>query len=263
MKKYLFLTGVMAAAVLSGTSAMAQLSYQNGDMLAAFGKSGNSTDVVVDLGSIAQFQVAGASQINFSGVSSALTSVFGGTSGLYWAAFGVNDTSGGTGTYNPAVTQSDPNTVWATFARSNPGIQTAAPFVSGNSGNQNNALGDIQTIAYLAANPSFANNLSPNIASVSSSSQLNGFTPQMLNGDNVGNLSGDWALNMLNNNSGTSDLYQSNPNNVSTAKQQYLGNFVLDGAGNFSFNPAPVPEPSTLALIGGGLMGLLFFRRRK
>lgn len=253
MKKYTILTGVMAAAVLCGTDALAQLSYSNGDMLAAFGKAGSSVDVVVDLGSIVQFQRANTPTINFAGVSAALNSTFGGTTGLYWAVFGINDTSGNSGAFNASVTQADPNTIWDSLARPNGG----APNVGGSSASQNNALGDIQTIAFLAANPSFSTTISPNIAAVSSAPELAGFTPQMANG---GNLNGDWPINMLNSGPGVSDVYQSDPGSPFLNQQTYLGNAVLDPSGNFSFNP--VPEPTTFAMIGSGALALLVIRRR-
>jgi len=120
MKKTILLSGVVAAAVLSGTSAMAQISYANGDLLAAFGKSGSSVDLVVDLGSISQYQSKNASTINLSSISTALTSVFGGTSGVYWATFGVNDTSGASGAYDATVTQADANTIWTSMPGSGP-----------------------------------------------------------------------------------------------------------------------------------------------
>ena len=258
MKKHLYLTAALAAAVLSGPSAMAQITYHNGDMLAAFGKAGSTVDVVVDLGSISQFQQAGAATINFAGVSSALTTTFGSTTGLYWAVFGANDTT--SAPFDASVTQADPNTIWATMARSNPNVQTVAQAVSGNSGSQNNALGDIQIIGFLAAGSGIT--LAPNIVSASSDAQWNGFTPQMTSAST--SLNGDWSYNMLNvGGAGTADLYQSDPSSSVAAKMNYLGNFTLGSGGNFAFNAAPVPEPTTVALLGGGLVSLLAFRRRK
>jgi hypothetical protein len=42
-----------------------------------------------------------------------------------------------------------------------------------------------------------------------------------------------------------------------------LNSTYMGGLDNFSITPAPVPEPTTLALAGMGGLGLLLFRRRK
>ena len=247
----------MAAAVLSGTDAMAQLSYQNGDMIAAFGKAGSTVDVIVDLGSIAQFQHASGSSINYTNISSALSSVFGGTTGLYWSVFGINDT--GVVTYNTSVTQADRNTVWGTIARLNNSVQTDVPDASGVSASQRLALLDIRGIVNLAIGSGTA--VSPNIVTVSTATELNGFTPLMVPGGSLqGNLGGDWSYNMLNTGANTSDLYQSDPGTFGTP-QTFLGSLALSSAGVLTFNP--VPEPSTWAMMAGGCMSLLLFRRRK
>ena len=55
MKKNAILSGAVAAVALCAMDASAQLNYQNGDLLVAFG-NGGATDVVVDLGAISNFQ---------------------------------------------------------------------------------------------------------------------------------------------------------------------------------------------------------------
>ena len=49
--------GLMAITTLCGVSAMGQISYQNGDMLAGFRDTvpARNTDLIVDLGSISAF----------------------------------------------------------------------------------------------------------------------------------------------------------------------------------------------------------------
>jgi hypothetical protein len=254
MKKYKILYGVLAAAALCGVDATAQINYQNGDLLAGF-RNGGSTEIIMDLGSISLFQQAGAAPFSFNGVSSALTGQFGSLSSVTWSVFGVNDTS--QSIFNHSVTQTDANTMWTTKARINPAIQTSAPFVGGNSSQQLLAVGDVQTIGGLTSTstPGVAQ-ISLNIVSVATS--LGGYSSLMGNPYN-GNLQGDWGYNIENTGPGASDLYQSDPGNPFTQKGSYRGDFVLGPSGTLTFNP--VPEPSTWALLGTGLLTLLGARR--
>jgi hypothetical protein len=261
MKKNKIISGVVATAALCAVNASAQITYHNGDMLAGFG-NGGSKDVIVDLGSISQFQQTGASPISFSGVSSALTTVFGAGYNLntvYWSVFGANDTT--SPPYDSSVSQSDPYTIWNTLARSNPNLQTSPPLVAGSSAVQSATAGDIiNTIGGLTspseAGPGQIVNVSLDIVSVNTS--LGGYSDLMNNPYN-GNFQGDWTYNIQNTGAGTSDLYQSNPGNHFTQHASYLGDVVLDPSGNLTFNSAP--EPSTWAMLGTGLMSLLVFNR--
>lgn len=258
MKKYKFLSAALAAAVLSGISAMAQFNYQNGDLIAAFG-NGGSTDVIVNLGSISQFQNAGSSPLSYN-LNSVLTSQFGSVSGsIYWSVFGVNDTT--LGASDSSVTQTDANTMWNTLGRSNPANKTVTPFVGGNSTQQEAAVGDIETIGNLTipgnAGPGQIVDYAAGIELVNIS--LGGYSP-MMNSPYSGNFQGDWTYNILNNGAGTSDLYQSNPGNHLSQRANYLGTLNLSPGGTLTFSP--VPEPSTWMMIGSGTLALLALRRR-
>ena len=255
MKTNIILSGVVAAVALGAMDASAQFNYHNGDLLAAFG-NGGSTDVIVDLGAISNFQPANW-VANSWNLNSVLTATFGSvSSSVYWSVFGVNDTSSGG---NPAVTQGDPNTIWSTLARSNPTHKTTTPLILGNSTAFQLPLGDIQSIANLTspglAAPGLIVNDGVGIELVSTS--LGGYSTMMTGAYN-GNLQGDWSYNMLNNGVGVSDLYQSDPNNT---RATYLGNFSLDSTGMLAFTPTP--EPSTWAMLGSGALALLAIRRRK
>ncbi len=257
MKTTKILMGAIASAVLCGTSAMAQISYQNGDLLAGF-RNGGTTELIVDLGSIANFQAGltgGTYNAAFAGVSAAITSTFGSTAGVYWSVFGVNDTS--TSPNNGAVTQADANTVWTSLARSNPSIQTAAPHVGGNSSSQALAVGAIGSIGGIAGSTTpGVISLSAGIATVNTT--LGGYQANMAD-PFAGNLGGNWGYNIENLGAGTSDFYQSDPGNHYVNKGVDLGNFTLNSSGVFSFSS--VPEPSTWAMIGTGALSLLAFRR--
>jgi len=254
MKKHIFLSGAVAAVALGAMNAPAQFNYQNGDMIAAFG-NGGSTDVIIDLGSIAQFQTFNYATYSWD-LSNVLTNNLGSVNGnVYWSVFGVNDTS--ISPSNGSVSQSDPNTVWVTLGRANPAVQTHAPQV-GSSALQQLAVGDIETIASLTnpsqAGPGMIADYAPGIELVNTS--LGGYSP-MMTGAFSGNFQGDWSYNILNSGAGVSDLYQSDPTAVRAA---YLGNFTLDSSGLLSFNE--VPEPSAWTMLGSGFLALYAIRRR-
>jgi hypothetical protein len=263
MKKYKFLTAAMAAAALSGVSALAQFNYQNGDLIAAFG-NGGTTDVIVNLGTLSNFTFGSPNTWNLNSV---LDATFGSTSGVYWAVFGVNNTS--QPGYDPLVTQTSPYTVWSTLAENPAGTQNVTPPVSGDVSSQHAAANQIVSILNFTS-PGEAGagqivDYSPGIEQVATS--LGGFSSLMNNagaGYN-GNLAGTWSYNMLNTGPGTSDFYQNDPptfyNQVSSTPATYLGNFALDGSGDLAFNP--VPEPSSWVMMGSGMLALFAIRRRK
>ena len=198
--------------------------------------------------------------MNAGGRTVVLTSVFGSVnSGIYWAAFGVNDQ---TIPFNGSVTQADANTVWTTLARSNSGVPTHAPYVAGNSAQQQLALGDIQVIGNLTtpgqASPGLIVDLAPGIERVTNN--IGGFTSMMIS-PNSGNLNGDWTYNIMNNGVGVSDLYQSDPGNHLTQHASLLGSFSLGSDGVLTFSPTP--EPSTWAMLGSGMSMLTLLARRR
>jgi hypothetical protein len=254
MKKNKILLGVMAAAALCGMDAMAQISYQNGDLLAGFRKGG-SPDVILDLGSISLYQQFGATpgypagfQVN-ANLSTALQNTFGTLSTMQWSIFGVND--GGT-----ALTgQSDANTVWSSKRRNNAGIQSSAPFGNPSSDSQALAVGDIKAIGNNTGSGSTGvNDLAPGIVSVDAT--VANYTPDMGSPYN-GDFEGTYSYNIERTGTGVLDLYEVNPNSPG----QYLGNFSLSSGGDLTFNP--VPEPSTWAMLGTGLLTLVAIRRNR
>jgi hypothetical protein len=258
MNKKIILSGAVAALVLGTMDASAQFNYQNGDLIAAFG-NGGSTDVLVNLGLISTYQQQGIPPFSVN-LNSVLTSVFGSVnSSIYWAVFGVNDGGGSGGGGAPGISQGDPNTIWTTLGRLNPGHQTTAPLIQGGSSQFQLPLTDIESIGNVTspsqASPGLIVDVSPGVEEVSTS--VGNFTPMMTNPYN-GNFQGDWYYNVLNHGAGVSDFYQNDP---SLSRASYLGNFALDPTGNLTFNP--VPEPSTWAMAGSGFLLLLALRRRR
>ncbi len=262
MKKNKILLGVVASVALCGMDATAQINYQNGDLLAGFrsGSGPGVTDVIVDLGSISLYQqkenTAGypSFQVN-ANLSSALTSTFGGVSDVTWSIFGVNDTSLGS---TALAGQSDANTIWSSKRRNNSSIQSSAPFGDPSSDSQEHAVVDIEGIGGNTspggASPGLIVNLAPGIVSLDSS--VASYSPEMSGAFN-GNINGDYSYNIERTGSGVLDLYEVNPD----SQGLYLGNFSLDPGGDLTFSP--VPEPSTWAMLGTGLMTLIAIRRSR
>ena len=119
MKITSIIKAALVAAAFYGAVASAQTyTYNPGDLLAAFRQTG-SPDLIVDLGSVSQFQQPnGTSPVNLTGVSSALASTYGSLNGLYWSVFTYVGTTSSLGSAN---------TLWLSDPRSDVNIQTAAP----------------------------------------------------------------------------------------------------------------------------------------
>jgi hypothetical protein len=247
MKNNQIMTGFVALSALCAVTASAQVSYNNGDLLIGF-RNGGTNDVVADLGPISNFQVAQAAPVTYS-LGSSLTTVFGGVAGVRWSVFGVNDTT--SFPFNGSVSQSSPYTLWTSSARGNAAVQSSAPFVA-SAPSQNLVLNDIATIASstVAGSGSPITALATGVDVIINTTGF-GYSPSI---GTDGNFNGDYRYNIENTGAGTSDLYQSNPGNRFSQQADYLGNFVLDSAGNVTFNA--VPEPSAYALVTSGLVAL-------
>jgi PEP-CTERM motif len=247
MKKNKIILGVVAAASLCGADAMAQITYHNGDMLAGFRTQGGSTDVIVDLGSISLYQnLNGISFTPNSGVASALTSTFGGSmANVNWSVFGFNDT--GVNPHDTSVTQGNRYTIWTT----SPGADTTDALFD----STHQVTTDMSQIIGTISGGTGAG---AGIVDVPSSA--GGLTYQMQSWDGSnpgeGNFAGDW-LGVELKGSGNLSLYQFEPG----SQGSLLGSFNLSSGGDLAFNP--VPEPSTWAMLGTGLMTLIAIRRSR
>lgn len=255
MKKYKILTAALAAAVIGGSTAMAQLNYQNGDLILAFGKSGDN-DLLVNLGSLANYQAFPASYS--VDLSAAITSTFGSMTGVKWALFGVNDLNS-----SPlsGISQGDANTVWlsSTMAtRAVPGQDTSDAFLV-------TPFNQIVTMMNSdLADSSLASITTPSgavgAATVANSVQ-DGYSSQNISyPGQAGMLDGTWVYNIMKTGAGTEYLLQNDAYN--TGNNALLeANFTLSSAGVLSVTT--VPEPTTWAMVGSGMLALLAIRRRK
>jgi hypothetical protein len=258
MKKYMLAT-VLVAAALGEVAIQAQtFTYNSGDLLAAFRKSG-SPDLVVDLGSVSQYQQAAASgsgTYTFN-LGTDLTSTFGSLDSIYWSVFTFDKT----GTYAPV------NTLWMSDPRSDASVQNDPP-TTGTSSAQNLVIGQLGAIAdALSANygtiidnqviqlpsdlgASTGGDPASYTTALGASLDFNGTYGQAFE-----NVSSAAAASV-------SDLFQEHPSplhNPGTGTE--LGTVTLDAAGTLTVQS--VPEPSTWAMLGSGLIGLMAFRRMK
>lgn len=253
MKKTNILLSALAVFTLGEVAVQAQTyNYQAGDLLAAFRKSGSSYDLIVDLGSASSFQSGSSLSLD---LSSELTSVFGSasTSGIYWSVFGyVNTTGSSLGAQN---------TLFVTDPRSDLSTQND-PNSSMTSSGQGQVVSKMVAIANGATSGS-AVILANQIVEVPVGLNVGGNPVSYTVGvGSLGDFNGTWAPSVENTTTGSttaSDLFQQTPGAANNGT--YLGVFTLNAAGTLAFNV--VPEPSTWAMMGSGVVALLALRRRK
>jgi len=263
MKKSKLIKLAMVAVLFHGVTASAQTyNYAPGDLLAAFGRSGSSQDVIVDLGSAFLYQNATGS-FNIAGVNSALlTTALGSLDGVYWTVFGsVNTTGSALGAQN---------TIFVSQARADVNIAND-PNSSLTFSGQGQVISKMTAIAHGAAS-GYATVLDNQIVSVANTLNIGGDPVSFTVG--VGSLfdyNGTWSPNVKNQTpigfsagsvSSVSDLFQQNPGAANVGN--YLGNFQLNPDGTLTFNSVtPVPEPSTWAMFGAGLLTLVGINRSR
>jgi hypothetical protein len=255
MKIINIIRATMATAAFYGAVASAQTyAYNPGDLLAAFRQTG-SPDLIVDLGSVSQFQQPnGTSPVNLTGVSSALASTYGSLNGLNWSVFTYVGTTSSLGSAN---------TLWLSDPRSDVNIQTAAPR-SASFNSQGYVIGEMSAIVDVTK-LGFATIIADQAVQLSSGLNEGGdpisYTVGVgTYGDFNGTLRGsveNYTGASFVSGSSVSDLYQQNPGTANLGT--YLGDFSLESSGSFTFNP--VPEPSTWAMLGAGMMTLFAIRR--
>jgi hypothetical protein len=268
MKSYKLAILTAAAGFLWSLNAPAQIfTYNNGDLLLGFRTPSGTSDLVVDIGSASLYANA-TGPITISGnyfTSSQLTDAGLSLNNLDFSVFGdISPAHPGLGTVN---------TLWVTDPQLNNVIE-ATPWTPQTSAQQAITRSQMESIAYGATYTSYGEGASADntISAVIVPSSLNlggeGALSYTTGIGSHGNFAGDFGSN---NNieqdttatftSGTdpvrTDLFEMTPGSGAT----YLGYFELDPNGTLTFDPQPVPEPTTLAAFGMGLIGLAGWRR--
>jgi hypothetical protein len=264
MKHYkLAVLSAVAAGSFAGMNAPAAFNYTQGDLLLSFRTPGSGNDMVVDIGSAANLVAAatsGGGSTLISGTyytGSQFTASGLNFNNLYYSVFG--DTSG--------------NTLWAT---------AGSTLFEHSSGSQITPGGVFEAIAtgagdYPGFYPANAANSSsvtimPNGFNVGGGSDLSytqGIVDQNGNAtfsyfpiSNEANTSAGFATSGL---FAAVNLYRLDPHSGSTTPGTQLGYFNLSPNGDMTFNlgVAPVPEPTTLAMFGTGMLALTAILRMK
>jgi hypothetical protein len=209
----------------------------------------------VDLGSIANFQ-SPASGSTFN-LGSALANNFGSANGLFWSVF----TFDGNGTYAPV------NTLFMSAPRADVTVPNSPP-TTGTASQQNLVTGQLGAIAdALSATYGtiVANQVIqlPNGLGSSNGGDPASYTTALGTSLDFNGTYSQSFENLSSTSATVSDLFQENPSPLhNPGAGVYLGSFTLAGDGSsLAFSPSPVPEPTTLAMIGTGLFSLVAFRR--
>jgi len=263
-KKLAILTA--AAGFLWSLNATAQtFNYNNGDLLLGLRTPGGTSDLIVDIGAASLYSGA-TSPITVSGtyytgfqLADAGLSV----NNLYFSVFG-DIAPGYPGTAN---------TLWVTAPQTANNIQ-ATPWAAQSSQQQALTRSQIESIAFGAIYTSFgeATSADNTASAVVVPSSLNlageGALSYTVGIGASGNFAGNFGSNKdieqdtaANFSSGSvpvrTDLFKMVPGSSGS----YLGFFELNPNGTLTFNPGAVPEPTTWAVFGMGLMGLAGWRK--
>lgn len=293
-------TKTLLSAIGLGVSLFAQVpakavnpNYAAGDLVLAFQQEGGANTVYVSLGSATTYRGADtgvdvANIINIININAQLTAAFGAnwatSANLYAGLSGVASTSTGT-----ALNAGDPGrTLYVSAARADAGTvgeaNSAGWEIGSNSDMTFGANGMVAQNSVLADAAGTNGYTTAAVVSPTSVSQIDNQNPflgagvqgtafQVFDGgvQQVGTAGSFGTYGPVANVEFALDLYriQARDDIAGQVGQgqgvrtgSYEGTIVLDASGNVSFVSA-VPEPTTCALLAGGLTVLMTFRRRR
>ena len=262
-KKIAIFAATVAGSCLSWNASAQTFAYNAGDLLLGFRSSGSSSNVVVDIGAASTYLNATSAFTVSAFTAGQVTGTLGSLNNLYFSVFGdINNNSSA----QPL------NTLWLTIPRADAATQTdplhsksttsqgtTRSFVDGiANGAQATTLGAVALSATVTVEPGSMNSSGNLSYNQGIASPLN---------NTIGNVHGTWSnieqLTPAGFDAGSTslvlDLYQYNPGTANLG--QYLGNFSLNPAGALLFTPVAVPEPTTWAMFGSGLIAFAAARR--
>jgi MYXO-CTERM domain-containing protein len=248
------LSGVALALTLGSTQPMAQLVFNNGDLMLGFRTAGGADDLQVNLGDRANY-------LRQDGVPFGLGNF---SADLAGASLSLNNLKlSVSGTVRPGDGAAYPDmTLWVTRARSTPGIQST-PWNRNSESTLGNTASKIRAIGLNAV--SYSTSVGSTDASkivVPDSSTLS-YKAQVGTGGNFGGYPGVVeGTTSASFSSGVTplrlDLYEIQPG---SGPSTFMGYFEMTPSGDMSFSPVPEPEAFG-AMAGAGLLGFALWRRR-
>ncbi len=261
------LTSTLTLAALASIATLeahaAQFSYDSGDLIVAFRRTGATSDLEVNLGSITSFKNTSTPTDLTSLYGSSLSQTFtGGFGSLSFTVLGTTKAASANNG-NAAV-----NTSWLTLKRSDTEVQTTVPnrFTPSKTQSIQSQISGIAGDGTTAGAKQYAINNANNTAPylLIPTSANDSFTTKF---PSTGGLQSLVTSSVENTAPATftsgyirSDLYEYLPG-PSSSKATYLGFFTLGNDGTLTF--APVPEPQEYAAVFGGVLlaSAVFYRR--
>lgn len=285
---------LVAGSLISLPMAQANTSHGPADLVLTFqnpgGSTGASSTMIVALGDVLNFRDATpGSYTEILNIGSNLTSIFGGSwydeSTLWMGAVGFRGTSDSSLNLLPNQANGDPHrTIYGTAARNSIGTVGSVGSVITNivndgtmtstvnainavKGNLEN-IGSNTLVGVVPTSTSFVDNQNPFLGGNIQQLAYTGFAGGVQDSFFVGSLG---TFGLAGNIELALDLYRFQARNDIAGQYgfgdpvrqgEYLGTITINSLGAVGFTAA-VPEPSTWALIGLGLITLIVFKRRK